>query len=224
MRLDEEENAMGAAKGLIVEGIPGTGKSTLIRTIQRQERFLKRDTVTSLIFGEEMTQRTLERRTNAGEATAEDHFQLFDELLSLLERQQERFADRGWRGEKGSRHILYLLERFHLTHATYYPYLRDADFSDTEERLLRLGARGCLLTMERHVMRERIIESRPFPAWRSYISRYGENEDAILEHYWRQQEQMREKAERSPLPWLVLDTTKANWVELAPKLLSHWFD
>jgi thymidylate kinase len=214
---------VGAAKGLIVEGIPGTGKSTLIRTIQRQERFLKRDTITCLIFGEEMTQRTLEKRMHKGNLSAEDHFQLFDELLALLERQQERFAGRGWTGEKDSKHIYYLLERFHLTHATYYPYLREADFSAVEERLLRLGARGCLLVMERHVMRERIIESRPFPAWRSYIARYGDNEDAIVEHYWRQQEQMLAKAERSPLPWLVLDTTNANWVELAPRLLSHWF-
>lgn len=215
---------MGAAIGLLIEGIPGTGKSTLIRAIVRHQQFLDREDTSCLVFGEEMTQRTLEMRTQSGQISPEDHFELLGELLTLLERQQERFAERGWDGIKGKKRIPYLLERFHLTHASYYPYLRDRDFSMVENRLARLDARGCLLTIEREVMQQRIIESRPFSPWRAYISRYGKTDDEIVEHYWREQEEMKQRAAASCLPWIVVDTTAGRWDELVPKLLSHWFD
>lgn len=215
---------MGAAIGLIVEGIPGSGKSTLIRAMRGHKKFLDHSDTSSLIFGEEMTQRTLEMRTQSGQITAADHFHLFDELLTLLEKQQERFAERGWDGNRGTKRIPYLLERFHLTHATYYPYLRNLDFSAVEERLALLNARGCLLTMERDVMKERIIESRPFAPWRTYISRYGKTDEEIVEHYWRQQDQMKEKAAASRLPWLIINTTKESWDEIVPEMLAHWFE
>jgi thymidylate kinase len=215
---------MGAARGLIVEGIPGTGKTTLIREIQRMERFVARQAVSFLLFGEEMTQRTLEWKTLQGTLKPDDHFALFDELLMLLEQQQIRFHERGWKGENASQQFLYLLERFHLTHTTYYPYLEQADFTQVEERLLKVGARGCLLVMEPSVMRQRIIDSRPYPGWRAYIARYGADEKAIIEHYIRQQNAMLERAKQSRLSWLVLDTSQMNWVELAPRILAHWLN
>ncbi len=213
---------MGASKGIIIEGIPGSGKTSTIRQIQRLPAFLQREATTLLLLGEEITQRTLELRTQEGSLSAEDHQQLLDELITPLEQKQERFLKRGWSGGESRFQFLYLLERFHLTHATYYPYLQDWDYSAIEERLKKLSAKGCLFVMDPAVMRYRIIESRPYPAWRRYLARYGKNDEEIVEHYVRQQEAMLQRAHTSGLDWLILDTTEANWSIVASKVWKHW--
>lgn len=213
---------MGAARGMVIEGIPGSGKTSTIRQLQKLQAFCQREATTFLLFGEEMTQRTLELRMKENRLSVEDHEKLLDELLSPLELQQQRFAERGWRGEQRTFEFLYLFERFHLTHATYYPYLTGWNYQSIEERLVNLSAKGCLLVMDQAVMQERIINSRPFPGWRNYLARYGETDQAIINHYVRQQEALIQEVKQSQLDWLVVDTTEANWSLVAPQVWKHW--
>lgn len=213
---------LGAARGLLIEGIPGTGKTCTIRQIQRIPAFSQRASTSLLMIGEEMTQRTLERRSLEGSLSAKDHIELLDEILLPLEQQQKRFAERGWDGSQEQFGFTYLLERFHFTHVTNYGYMRDWDFSTIEERLNDLSGKGCLLVMDPEVMKQRIIDSRPFPAWRKYISRYGESDEKILAHYLEQQERMRELVQKSKLNWLVINTSEANWSVVATSVWKHW--
>lgn len=169
-----------------------------------------------------MTQRTLERRSQEGNVTVDDHLQLLDEILLPLEQQQRRFADRGWNGTQEQFGFLYLLERFHLTHATNYSYLHDWDFSAIEQRLYALSGKGCLLIMDPEVMKQRIIDSRPFPGWRNYLSRFGETDEQILSHYVHQQEHMRLMVQKSKLEWLIINTSEANWSLVASSVWKHW--
>ncbi|MGD8190894.1 hypothetical protein ACQCN2_13030 [Brevibacillus ginsengisoli] len=213
---------MGAARGLIVEGIPGSGKTSTIRQLQKLPEFGQRESTSFLLFGEEITQRTLELRNREGLLSVDDHESLLGELLFPLEQQQKRFAERGWNGEEKDLQFLFLFERFHLTHATYYSDLAGWNYQPIEERLSNLSAKGCLLVMSPEVMQERIIDSRPFTRWRNYIARYGDTNQAIIEHYVRQQEALLREVKRSLLDWLVVDTTQANWSLVASELWKYW--
>lgn len=196
------------SKGLILEGIPGVGKSTLLEKLKEDvNQHIKAPS--SFIFAEEITQRVLEKDFNNGKTDKSHHVELLEDIISPLENYQERLFKRGF----DDLQFFYILERFHLTHASYYSYLSWEDFKDIDKRLENLGAKLCLLRMEPEVFIERIIHRRG-AFWKRYLSRYGKTEREIKNHYIKQQKDIEKLAEKTNLPFLLLDTTQKDWENL----------
>lgn len=189
-------------KGLIIEGIPGTGKTTLLQRLRQDNIANKLKCSSEFIFSEEITQRVLEKPYNKGCIDKGQNIKLLENIISPLENYQTRLLNRDWNNLQ----FYYILERFHLTHVSYYPYLTWEDVEKIDSRLNNLGSKICLLTMESKVFIERIINRRGEP-WRKYLSRYGSTEEQIVKHYLGQQQDMIDLASKTKLPLLILDTT-----------------
>lgn len=208
------------AKGMIFEGIPATGKSTIIREILKNPKILNRDFMPFFTFGEEITQRVLEAKHNQGKITKEDNLKLLDDILAPLENYQSYYKKRGWVKED-KYHYGFILERFHLTHGIYFNHLGWQEMIKIDERLLKLNAKLCFLKMEKEVMKERIIDSRG-KQWNNYISRFGNSTQEIIEYYYQQQEKKLRLVEKSKLTSIVVDTSNKNWSELATEIIEFW--
>lgn len=86
--------------------------------------------------------------------------------------------------------------------------------------LRNLDARLLILTCDPSVLEERIVR-RQSPGWRKYISRYGDTDAAIVNHYLRQQEALVELSSRSRLPCRVMDVTDRSPSEMAAEAWDY---
>ncbi|WP_018247858.1 hypothetical protein [Orenia marismortui] len=212
---------MSQTTGIILEGIPATGKSTIISEMLSRSEIINRDFMSLFTFGEDITQRVLERKDNKGKITKDDNLNLLNDILTPLEKYKIYYQKRGWIGDKKEHRYGFILERFHLTHANYFSHMGWEDVIDVDQRLLKLNSKLCFLTMEKKVMEERIIHSRG-EEWRKYISRFANSNKEIVNYYYQQQQNKRMLVDRSSLPKLILDTSTKNWGEIVDEIISFW--
>ncbi|GAB6138395.1 hypothetical protein [Halanaerobaculum tunisiense] len=212
---------LNPSTGIIFEGIPATGKSTIIRNLLKVPEILERDFMSFLTYGEDITQRVLEKKYNQGQLTREDNLELLNNIIDPLEKYKAYYQKRGWDCSQVEHRYAFLLERFHITHVTYFDHLSWGDVVEFDKKLARLNTKLCFLEMGSQVMSERIIYSRG-QKWRNYISRYGATEEEIIDYYLSQQERKKKLVTRSKLPSLILDASQANWDELVAQIVDFW--
>ena len=206
-------------RGLIIEGVPGAGKSTAVRLMRDMPRFRSAAQPSVFSYSEEITQRVLEKAWNTVGLTTSRNREHLLRILRPLEQINDLIAARGWANTP--RHgFLYLLERFHLTHAAYYPHVSWRDVEDIDARLCALGARMVIVTLSADGMRRRILAERN-PGWRRYVSRYGSTNEEIMRHYRKRQETLLSLAERSHLQTLVVNGER-DPRDVAGRILDFW--
>ena len=83
-------------RGLIMEGIPGTGKTTLLEKLKEKNIGNILMTPSEFIFSEEITQRVLEKQYNNGLLDKSHNIALLEDIISPLENYQTRLLKRGW--------------------------------------------------------------------------------------------------------------------------------
>jgi len=214
------ETAVRHLRGLVLEGVPCVGKSSVIRAVLSSGALARRPSVSLMVLGEHITQRAVESREHAGTITAADNVALLQHTLSMLDAQHQLLASGAWRCGVESHELAFVLDRFHLTHVLHYPHVGWADVDAVDERLGAVGTRLAVLVMDESVMPQRILRARG-EGWRAYISQFG-TEEEIVAHYAEQQVGFLQLAERSRLPSLVLDATEADWGGLAEQLYAFW--
>ena len=209
---------------LIIEGVCGTGKSTLLKALTRSRRFVERPFLSGIVLSEHQTQRVLERKEREDGLVPADNLALLDQHVSYLEALRRRLEPMDWcdRNRTNMR-IACVLERFHFTHVYHYPHMQWRNVEGIDRRLAALDCRLCLLTMDDAGMVRRIVRERG-QAWRAYLSRYGRTVPEIVEHYRRQQQVLLGLAEQSHLRTMTLDTTDADVEGTVTKIFDFWSD
>ena len=205
--------------GLIIEGIPLTGKTTLIKALEKNP-FVATSSTTKLFYHEELTQRVLEKDYNRGFLDKTANINLLEEITLHLIKQASLLKRRGFT-DKELPQLLFVLERFHITHAAYYPYLSWSDVAYTDQLLAELNTKLVLLTIERSEFRERLKE-RQNTGFIYYIRRYGQDLDTILDHYMRSQDCYLELASLSQLDTIVLDSVSLPPETVLKNTLDFW--
>jgi thymidylate kinase len=208
--------------GLILEGICGTGKTTLLRALVQSARFTRKTFLSSIVLSEHQTQRVLERKEREQGLAVADNLTLLDQHVSCLESMHERLDQMPWRANnRTNMRVVFLLERFHLTHVYHYSYMSWDDVKGIDARLAKLNCKLCLLTMDNSIFKKRIIDSRD-SAWREYLGRHGDSDDEILDHYRKQQEYLRRLCQKTALNVSVCDTTNMSVDETVGQVLDFW--
>lgn len=208
--------------GLLLEGICGTGKTTLLHSLQRAERFTDRTYPSSIVLSEHQTQRVLEYKERVDGLVVADNLALLEQHVAYFEALQHHLDEMVWcnNGQTAMR-IPYILERFHFTHVYHYSHMAWEDVAEIDRRLGELNCKLCVLTIDDAVLEERIISSRN-ASWRRYISRFGKTDAEIIAYYSEQQNLLRALFEKSVLEKMMIDTTKASVRETLRKVIDFW--
>lgn len=208
--------------GLILEGVCGTGKSTILKSIIQSERFIHRSPLSSVILSEHQTQRVLEQKEREKNLTRSDNISLLDQHVTYLEKVHDRLEKMQWcNNNRSNMQLPFVLERFHFTHVCHYSHISWSDVSEIDARLAKLNCRVCFFKADDSTLEDRIISNRD-EGWRSYLSRIGSTTSEIIEHYSRQQKQMLALREKSALESQIIDTTDRPVDEVLQQVLDFW--
>jgi hypothetical protein len=186
---------------LLVEGIPGIGKSTLIDALIRRHvnTASVRQTRTVAHLCQAHTLGPLASAEDAGTLTVEDNLSHLERIVSIIE----------WLSLSVQEHrrqsCFVLIDTLHLTHCLRPGVLTWEDVAMFDRRLARLGCRLIVLQAGAEVVWERSIEARTTWSFlRNYMSKFGRSDEELHKYFMYEQEQFTEMFERSAMPKLLM--------------------
>jgi thymidylate kinase len=208
--------------GLILEGMPGSGKSSALRALLASDHWAKKAYISSIVLSEHHTMRVLEAREQAGTLAVADHIRLLDRITTMLEQFAAAVQPMDWSARQRHNHKLpYLLERFHFSHISHFSTVAWDDVRRIDQRLEGLNARVCILALSKEAVRQRVIgDSRK--QWQPYLNSISSSADEICEYFWRQQVTLLELAQQTVLPCRVIDTSTLPVERVAAELIDFW--
>ncbi len=210
--------------GLILEGIPGSGKSSVLKEILKNPKFQERNSESLLVLNEHQTQRVLEQKERDGVLKKSDHTELLNCHLAYIQRINDSLEPIKW-CEKNSKHhrFNFIFERFHFTHLYYYDYLEWDDFALIDTALGAIGTKLCVLLIDRDTIIRRVIGERKNNSnWMNYIKRYGATDVDIVNYFVDRQEQMLKYIYNSSLESVFINTNNTGAEETAEQICNFW--
>ncbi len=207
-------------QGLILEGISGTGKTSVFEALATHRSMQLVPAKSRLLLSEHHTQRILELEEQKGLLTPQHHLELMNQLVTFVEILSNRTSHRGWYSDRvQEQDLFYLFERFHLTHVFRFAHMNWSQVANIDHRLSTLGAVICLLTVNAENLEKRLF-SRKHECWLNYLKQYGNTPAEIVDTLMRRQQLALELAKRSSLPTLVIDTSD-NSIDQVTELIAH---
>jgi len=208
--------------GFILEGISGSGKTTILRELLKSDRFINKYYLSSIVLSEHQTQRVLEHKDREEGLTVLDNVSLLDQHVSYIEKLNDNLDQMQWcRTNQINMRIPYILERFHFTHVYQYNHIEWSDVERIDSKLAELNCKVCVLTADSEILKERIFSGRD-AAWMNYIKRFGETEDQIIKHFVDQQNMVLEMAKITQMDTLIIDTSNSSIEDCIDCILDFW--
>jgi len=209
---------MGRFHALIVEGVPGAGKSSLIDALIRRhvaaapERKLR----TLVHLAQTHTYGPLAAGEDAGTLSVRDNLDHLGRITAHLEWLHD--------GVQHARHpsCFVLVDTLHLTHCLRPGVVRWPDVAPADERLAALGCKLLRLRASAEVIRRRTIGARSETQFlREYARKFGRTDDELLAHFVREEEAFEQLSERSAMRRLAL-SSEADAAALADAADAFW--
>ena len=208
--------------GLILEGVCGTGKTSILRAILRSKAYIQKPYFSSLVLSEHQTQRVLESKERQGTLTISDNVALLEGHVAYLEKLRDRLDEMDWCDKNlTAMRIPYLVERFHFTHVGHYAHVDWEDVAALDKRLAQLSCKLCLFTIDDAVLEQRVIHDRS-AGWRDYVKRFGSTNAEIIRHYSEQQRLMVDLCRKSALEIRLIDTSHRTLADTVAEVLAFW--
>jgi thymidylate kinase len=204
-----------AACVLLVEGVPGVGKTTLLRELQRRRVEAGSGAPSMLHLSQAHTYGPLVAGEDAGTLTAAENVAHLRTVLGLV----EAFVEQG--RERVAK--LVSMDTLHLTHCVRPGAVSWGDVQEAEARLASLDA--CLVFLRAQpetIWQRTVVGRRETPFLRDYaIPRFGGTFESVHEHFVQEQTCLLALANRSRLPTVVLDA-ESGLTELANLAYRLW--
>ncbi|AFS77243.1 hypothetical protein Curi_c01630 [Gottschalkia acidurici 9a] len=202
--------------GLILEGVCTSGKSTILKYISNNERYIRMETKIQL--NEFMTERVIEYPR----PKIEERIKLLQNYVEIIDNLNSNFYNsRFKRIQQSEVKPCYLLERFHLTHSV--EELNFLPFKDIDKKLNELNFKLVILTIDENIISKRLEDSfkRRNNSWYRYIMSF-EGIEYASEKYKNMQEKLVEHSKLSVLDTKIINTSKCNWQEYTNEILDFW--
>ena len=191
---------------LLVEGIPGIGKSTLIDALIRRHvnSAAVRQTRTLVHLCQAHTFGPLAPAEDAGTLKAEDNLNHLERIVSIIE----------WLERSVQDHLrqscFVLIDTLHLTHCLRPGVLAWQDVMAFDRRLAQVGCRLIVLQAGAEVVWERSIEARTTWSFlRNYMSKFGRTDEELHKYFMYEQEQFTQMFQMSAMPKLLISNDSA---------------
>ena len=202
-------------KGLILEGIVGSGKSSILHSLRKH---VVEDGASSLILDETLTERPMEPLHSADVSRSLSHLtrllQLIKDLHDLEASVQRSF-------QTGVR---FLLERFHFSHCLDIAgFERFAAYAEIDKQMMELGSKLVVLTVQEDLIRERSVVSTKKlrgESWSRYLTQISETEEGVAAYYAAQQEHFMALCHKSAIPSMAVDTSNRDWEEASFQIVD----
>lgn len=203
-------------RGIIIEGMSTTGKSSLFSAIKRLHSQTENDGKTIIAISEHYSQVLHSNKGILSVMDKDDHIRLLDSHVSYLEQQYNWMDALGL--TKTSTRILFLFERFHINHRA--AFVKSPEIELIEKRLLRLNAHCVLLTLSQKAVQPRFIESRS-EAWKSYVMKNHSTVADACQKFLKDQENLLLCAKQSFIPTQEINTDEADWDSYAKQIFEQ---
>jgi hypothetical protein len=207
--------------GLIVEGICGTGKTTLVQALTKSAPFIQKSYPSAIVLSEHHTTRVLESKQSREGLAPADCLELMEFYVRFFEKVHEQSNWMDWNARSRTNHRLpFLLERFHFTHVFHYglgwEHVRSID-----ERLAKLNCKLCILEFNEADMEQRIILSRN-AGWQQYLKKFGQTNREIVGYFKSQQDLLLGLLQNTNLRWLKINTSETGVDEAVSLAMAFW--
>lgn len=186
---------------LLVEGVPGIGKSTLIDALLRRhvDSAPVRKVRTLVHLAQTHTYGPLAAAEDAGTLTVVDNRAHLARIVGLIE----------WlhAGVQHPKHppCYVLIDTLHLTHCLRPGVVTWDDVAEFDHRLAALGCKLLLLRASADVVRERTIAARTETEFlREYARKFGRTDDELHAHFLHEQRRFEEMFACSAMAGLSL--------------------
>ncbi|MGC2333421.1 MAG: hypothetical protein WA581_18370 [Candidatus Acidiferrales bacterium] len=164
---------------LLVEGVPGIGKSTLVDAlIRRHVSPSEPRRIRSFVhLGQTHTYGPLAPAEDAGTLNADANLRLLDRIAGMLEwlRYDLRHSDKP---------CFVLIDSLHLTHCLRPGVVTWSDVAPIDQRLTAVGCKLVLLTGSSETVRARTIQARADSQFLTeYALKFGRTHDELHAHF-----------------------------------------
>lgn len=196
-----EADSIAPFNALLVEGIPGVGKSTLIDALIRHHvnSAAVRQTRTLVHLCQAHTLGPLASAEDAGTLTANDNLNHLEHILSTIEWLHRSVQD------QQRQSCFVLVDTLHLTHCLRPGVMTWDAAAAFDHRLARLGCRLIVLQASPEVVWERSIKARTTWSFlRGYMSKFGRTDEELHKYFMYEQEQFAQMFEKSAMPKLLM--------------------
>lgn len=202
-------------KGLILEGIVGSGKSSILRFLRKQ---IIESGASSLILDEAITERHLEPLRSSDVVHSIKH------LNRLVQLMQNLYDLESAAQKTNHSSVQFLLERFHFSHCLDIAgFDRFEAYKDIDQQMLGLGSKLVVLVLREDFIRDRSVVSTKKlrgEAWTHYLEQISKTEEGVVSYYVAQQKQFVALCSRSSIPSMVVDTSNGDWEEVSYQIVD----
>ena len=191
---------------LLVEGIPGLGKSTLIDALVRRHvnSAGARQLRTVVHLCQAHTIGPLAAAEVAGTLTRDDNFSHLEHVVSFVEWLYDSVRDH----TRASCFVL--IDTLHLTHCLRPGVLAWRDVADFDRRLAATGCRLLVMQAAAEVVWERSIRARAdWPFLTEYAVKFGRTHEELQEYWLSEQRQFVQMCGQSAMQKLLMSNDGA---------------
>jgi hypothetical protein len=204
---------------LLVEGVPGIGKSTTIDGVVR--KYVAREGAgkirTLVALAQTYTYGPLAAGEDAGTLTRDESLAHLDRIVSGI----EWLVTHGRGQGRTKTHIV--IDTLHLTHCLRPGRLQWDDVRPIDARLTAAGCRLLLLDAEDDTIRTRTVMARAETEFiRRYArGRFGDSDAALVAHFQHERDRFREMFSQSSMPKMTL-TAERGLAENVSAAAAWW--
>jgi len=197
-------------RGVVLEGLSHAGKTSVLKALKQAQAKREGSERSVLVLGEHYSQQLQSIKGELTSLSCDEHAELLSDRLDCIEKLNDWAIHLG-EGNRRSRGLFFVLERFHLNHRSVYS--NSAHIGEIEERLSSLGCFCCLLTVSPQSIRERI-------QYRENSVIEKGNIDRVCDDWINDQEQFIALKRNSIVPTTLIDTSERNWDAYASDIMN----
>ena len=201
---------------LLVEGIPGIGKSELLRSALRRHCCGPAKPRTVVYLTQAHTYGPVAPAEDAGTLTVEENLSHLDRITAMIEWYARAVEDEALAKFYG------LVDTFHLTHCHRPGVLDWADVEGIDKRLADIGCRLVVLHGSSDTIKRRCVDlRRGTPFLDQYMRSRAPTDADLLRYLAGEQRSLLALARRSRLPMLEL-ANDGTPEEVLDAIYEHW--